>query len=140
LCSLAGLLAAIARAEPPTSSPVEELRTQIRANFFVPDPLPALAATTHRRFAPAPGVTAEALTYATQLGSRVPAILYLPDPPPRGGKLPAFIVVNGHGGDKYAWYSYFTGVTFARGGMAVLTYDQASAAPRAAPARATTTS
>jgi hypothetical protein len=63
---------------------------------------------------------------------RVPAILYLPDPLPRtkSGKIPAFIVVNGHGGDKYCWYSWYTGILYARGGMAVLTYDQAGEGER----------
>jgi hypothetical protein len=41
------------------------------------------------------------------------------------GRIPAFIVVNGHGGDKYSWYAWFTGITYARAGAAVLTYDQA---------------
>ena len=118
------------RADPLTPARVAQQRAQILANFFVPDPLPALAAKTHRSFAPAPGVAAEAITYTTQLGSRVPAILYLPDPLPKGGKVPAFVVVNGHGGDKYAWYAYFTGIAFARAGMAVLTYDQAGEGER----------
>ena len=111
-------------AEPLTAARVTELRVQIRENFFVPNPLPALDAKTHRKFSPAPGVAAEAVTYATELGQRVPAILYLPDPWPKGGKVPGFVVVCGHGGDKYSWYSFFTGVAFARGGVAVLTYDQ----------------
>jgi dienelactone hydrolase len=108
---------------------VTALRTQIRANFFVPDPLPALDAKTHRRFTPAPGVKAEAVTYATEFGTRVPAILYLPDPLP-AGKIPGFVVVTGHGGDKYSWYSWYAGIAFARGGMAVLTYDQAGEGER----------
>jgi dienelactone hydrolase len=110
----------------------ETLRKQILANFFVPQPLPALNAHSHRRFKPAPGVTAEAVTYATQFGMRVPAILYLPDPPPRtdSGKIPGFIVVNGHGGDKYSWYSFYTGILYARAGAAVLTYDQAGEGER----------
>lgn len=123
---------ALLRAEPLTAARVEELRAQIRSNFFVPEPLPALAAKTHRRFAPAPGVVAEAVTYATEFGTRVPAILYLPDPLPQGGKVPGFVVVNGHGTDKYAWYSYFTGIAFARAGVAVLTYDQAGEGERSA--------
>ncbi|HWA10771.1 MAG TPA: prolyl oligopeptidase family serine peptidase [Opitutaceae bacterium] len=117
------------RAEPLTPERVAALRAQIRANFFVPDPLPALDAKTHRRFSPAPGVAAEAVTYATEFGMRVPAILYLPDPLPKG-KIPGFIVVNGHGGDKYSWYSYYAGISFARGGAAVLTYDQAGEGER----------
>ncbi|MCU0917794.1 MAG: hypothetical protein MUC88_25010, partial [Planctomycetes bacterium] len=101
----------------------QQWRRQICGNFFVPEPPPALEATTYRRFAPAPGVRAEGLTYRTQFGLSVPAILYLPDPLP-AGKIPAFIVVNGHGGDKYSWYAWYTGILFARGGAAVLTYDQ----------------
>jgi hypothetical protein len=69
---LALMLLAGARGAPLTPAKTAELRAQIRANFFV-DPLPALAATTHRRFAPAPGVAAEALTYSTQHGTRGPA-------------------------------------------------------------------
>jgi dienelactone hydrolase len=117
-------------AEPLTAARIAELRARIRDNFFVPNPLPALDANVHRRFAPAPGVAAEAVTYATELGQRVPAILYLPDPLPQGAKVPGFVVVCGHGGDKYSWYSYFTGVTFARAGVAVLTYDQAGEGER----------
>jgi dienelactone hydrolase len=60
---------------------------------------------------------------------RVPAILYLPNPLPKG-RIPAVIVVDGHGGDKYSWYSYYAGITFARGGAAVLTYDQAGEGER----------
>jgi dienelactone hydrolase len=110
----------------------ESLQAKIRTNFFVPDPLPRLNAITHRCFEPAPGVMAEAITYATQLGTRVPAILYLPKPKPKTptGRIPGFIVVNGHGGDKYSWYSFYTGVLYARAGAAVLTYDQAGEGER----------
>ncbi len=48
-------------------------------------------------------MVAERITYSTLLGLRVPTILYLPASPK--GKIPALIVVNGHGGDKYAWYA-----------------------------------
>jgi dienelactone hydrolase len=110
-------------AEVVSDGRVVELRKQIRENFFI-DPLPALQAETHRKFEPAPGVSTEAVTYASQFGLRVPAILYLPKPLPKG-KIPAFIVVNGHGGDKSSWYAYFTGITYARAGAAVLTFDPA---------------
>jgi len=99
-----------------------ELQKKTRDNFFVPDPLPALDAKIYRTFSPAAGVKAQAVCYTTQYGVRVPAILYLPDPLPKG-KIPAFVVVNGHGGDKYCWYSFYTGILFARAGAAVLTYD-----------------
>lgn len=117
-------------AAPLAPSRVHELREQLRTNFFISTPLPALEATTHRRFSPARGVAAEAVTYATQHGTRVPAILYLPDPLPAGGKIPGVVIVTGHGGDKYSWYSYFAGIAFARGGAAVLTYDQAGEGER----------
>jgi dienelactone hydrolase len=126
---LAALLTLSLRGAPLTARRVDELRSQIRANFFVPSPLPALNAKTHRQFSPAPGVQAEAVSYTTEYGTRVPAILYLPDPMP-AGKIPAFIVVNGHGGDKYSWYSYYSGITYARAGAAVLTYDQAGEGER----------
>jgi dienelactone hydrolase len=105
--------------------PVDAWRAQMRENFFVTDPLPELKAETHRRFQPAPGVRAEAVTYGTQFGLRIPAIVYLPDPMPATarGKVPAFIVVNGHGGDKFSWYAFYTGILYARAGAVVLTYD-----------------
>jgi dienelactone hydrolase len=97
-------------------------RSTIRETLLIPDPLPPLSPRTHGRFEPAPGVTAERVTYGTQFGMRVPAILYLPRPLP-ASKIPAFIVVNGHGGDKYSWYAFYSGVLYARAGAAVLTYD-----------------
>lgn len=109
--------------QPMNSAREAELRKEIRADFFIPDPLPSLDAKIYRTFTPASGVKAQAVSYATESGVRVPAILYLPDPLPKG-KIPAFVVVNGHGGDKYSWYSFYTGILFARGGAAVLTYDQ----------------
>jgi dienelactone hydrolase len=122
----------LSSAESLTTEKRESLRAEIRENFFVPDPLPPLNAVTHRRFEPAPGVVAEAVTYATQLGTRVPAILYMPKPIPKTdiGRIPAFIVVNGHGGDKYSWYSYYSGILYARAGAALLTYDQAGEGER----------
>lgn len=129
-CLACGLMAfAVGHAAPLTPQQIDETRARMRANFFI-DPLPDLAAKTHRTFEPAAGVTVEAVTYATQFGLRVPAMLYLPNPLPAGGKVPAFIVVNGHGGDKYAWYAFYTGVAFARGGMAVLTFDPAGEGER----------
>src|SRR5580692_11172372 len=98
-----------------TAAQEAELRKEIRANFFVPDPLPATDAVVYRTFSPAPGVKAEAVSYTTQFGVRVPAILYLPDPLPKG-KIPGFVVVTGHGGDKYSWYAHYTGILFAHAG------------------------
>jgi len=118
--------------ESLTAEEQEVLRAKILENFFVPDSLPPLNPVTHRRFEPAPDVEAEAVTYATQLGTRVPAILYMPKPIPKTdtGRIPALIIVNGHGGDKYSWYSYYSGILYARAGAAVLTYDQAGEGER----------
>ena len=63
----------------------------------------------------APGGVAEAVTSATQGGTRVQAILYLPKRVPGGGKVPGFAVVNGHGGNTGSGYAYHTGL--ARGGL-----------------------
>jgi len=98
------------------------LREQIEETFWVPRPLPKLDAVLRSRFNPAPGVVGERVLYATQFGMRIPAILYWPDPMP-AGRLPGLIVVNGHGGDKYSWYSTYAGILYARGGAVVLTYD-----------------
>jgi hypothetical protein len=116
------LLSRQASAQNRTSSKEQELRRQIRAALFVPDQLPPLDAEVHGKFEPMPGVIAERITYNTLLGLRVSAILYLPNPRP-AGKIPALIVVNGHGGDKYAWYSFYSGMLYAQAGAAVLTYD-----------------
>jgi dienelactone hydrolase len=99
----------------------ERWRSQIRSTLFIPDPLPSLGPQTHGRFRPAPGVVAERVSYSTQFGLRVPAILYLPEQP--RAKVPALIIVNGHGGDKFSWYAFYSGILYARGGAAVLTYD-----------------
>jgi len=118
LASGIGATAAVLSADQITA-----WRSQIRSNFFLPQSPPALNPQTHRRFEPATGVTAEAVTYDSQFGLRVPTILYPPKPLPKGGKIPGFVVVNGHGGDKYSWYAFYTGIAYARAGAAVLTFD-----------------
>ncbi len=104
-----------------TPAQEQEWRSAIRAALFVPDRLPSLKAEVHGRFQPEPGIVAERITYNTLLGLRVPVILYRPESPK--GRIPALIVVNGHGGDKYAWYANYSGILYARAGAAVLTYD-----------------
>ncbi len=97
-------------------------RIEIKSALFVPDPLPPLAPASYGTFEPAPGVVAERISYGTQFGMRIPAILYRPARAP-AGKMPGLIVVNGHGGDKYSWYSFYTGILYAKAGATVLTYD-----------------
>lgn len=112
------LLAATAVANPRQA---EAWREQIKAALKIPTPLPALEPKTHGSFEAEPGIIVERVTYGTQFGLRVPAILYRPKSPT--GKIPALIVVNGHGGDKFSWYALYAGIAYARGGAAVLTYD-----------------
>jgi dipeptidyl aminopeptidase/acylaminoacyl peptidase len=99
----------------------DQWRKQIRQTFHIPATMPDLEAESHGRFEPEPDVIAERISYRTLHGMRVPAILYMPAKPM--GRIPALVVVNGHGGDKYSWYAFYTGILYARGGAAVLTYD-----------------
>jgi dienelactone hydrolase len=100
----------------------EDTRRRIAATLLVPDPAPALAPVSYGSFEPTPGVVAERITYGTEFGMRIPAILYRPAKP-GARKAPAIVVVNGHGGDKYAWYSFYTGMLYAKAGAFVITYD-----------------
>src|SRR5436309_3500982 len=83
------------------------LRSKIQQTFHVPDPLPALNAQKHGSFEVESGIVADRVTYTTQLGMLVPAIVYRPADV--SVKRPALIIVNGHGGDKYTWYAFYAG-------------------------------
>jgi len=100
----------------------DALRRQIRQTLHVPDPLPKLAGKTYGRFAPTKDVAADRVSFGTDYGLRVPAIVYH-----QAGatitKHPAIVIVNGHGGDKSSWYAYWAGILYARAGAVVLTYD-----------------
>jgi len=105
-----------------TPAQFDAWRAQIRKALYIPDPLPPLATKNCGAFSPAPGVIAERVAYATLFGMRVPAIVYSPQHSSTR-RLPALIIVNGHGGDKYSWYSFYSGILYARAGGVVLTYD-----------------
>jgi dienelactone hydrolase len=96
-------------------------RKQIKETLAIPNPLPPLAPAFYGSFSPEPGILAERVTYGTEYGMRVPAVIYRPEHVTHA--LPALVVVNGHGGDKYSWYSFYTGILYARAGAIVLTYD-----------------
>ena len=98
-----------------------ELRHKIDQALFVPDPLPELDPLQSGNFEVEPGITADRVTYSTEFGMRVSAIVYHPSD--ERIRRPALIIVNGHGGDKYSWYSIYAGILFARAGAVVLTYD-----------------
>lgn len=105
-----------------TDAQIKIWRQQMRRALYIPDPLPAAVPESYGSFAPTPGVIAERVTYRTAYDLRVPAIVYRPAERPRG-KMPAIVVVNGHGADKSSWYSWYTGILYARAGAVVLTYD-----------------
>lgn len=100
----------------------QALRQQIESRLHVPQPLPKTESKSYGQFSPASGVSADRVSYATDYGLRVPAIVYHA----AGAtitKHPALIVVNGHGADKSSWYAYWAGIVYARAGAVVLTYD-----------------
>ncbi len=136
--SVALLAASTARAQPtslhqpgsPFTSPIskpadqrqfDQWRREIKQALFIPNPLPPIATQNYGSFSPAVGVVAERVTYATLYGMRVPAIVYRPAK--ARGRLPGLVVVNGHSGDKTAWYAYYAGILYARAGAVVVTYD-----------------
>lgn len=96
-------------------------RREMRTALRVPDTLPELSPQTHGRFEATPDVVIEKVTYGTQFGMRIPAIVYSPKTAKE--RVPALIVVNGHGGDKYSWYALWSGILYARAGAIVLTFD-----------------
>lgn len=96
-------------------------RSEIRHQLYVPDTLPKLDAKTWSRFTPVAGVVAERVTYQTSANMLVPAVIYRPEH--SKGRLPGIVVVNGHGGDKFSWYAFWSGMMFARAGAVVVTYD-----------------
>jgi len=54
------------------------MRNQIKQALFIDDPLPALTPKSYGSFSPTPGVITERVTYGTNYGMRVPAIVYRP--------------------------------------------------------------
>jgi len=129
--NLAILLLALApglSAQILTPTAQAPLRRQIREALFVPDPLPPLDAQFHGMLRIDDNVEMERVSFGTEFGMRVPANLYLPSE--RDEKIPALIVVNGHGGSKSSWYAFYTGVLYAYAGAAVLTYDPAGEGER----------
>lgn len=112
----------------PDAALLATWRNGILRALHVPDPLPDLSPRVHGSFEPEPGIVAERVTYGTQFGLRVPAIVYRPRTVT--GPAPALIIVNGHGGDKFSWYAFYSGVAYARAGAVVLTYDPAGEGER----------
>ncbi len=99
----------------------EQWRREIREQLFIPNKLMPLDAKIWSSFSPVDGVIADRVTYETADGMIVPAIVYRPER--ILGKVPGIVVVNGHGGDKFSWYAFYSGMMFARAGAMVVTYD-----------------
>ncbi|HEU5179447.1 MAG TPA: prolyl oligopeptidase family serine peptidase [Candidatus Polarisedimenticolia bacterium] len=93
----------------------------MRETLSIPDPLPDLSPASHGGFDLDDAVRVERVSYGTQYGMRIPALLYLPRHP--AGRIPGLLIVPGHGGDKHSWYARYAGALYARAGAAVLTFD-----------------
>jgi hypothetical protein len=107
--------------DPASDRQFTAWREQAKAALFIPDEMPAPEAHDYGSFSPMAGVVAHRVTYASLYGMRVPAIVYRPDR--AQGKLPAVIVVAGHGGSKSTWYEVYAGLLYASAGAVVVTYD-----------------
>jgi dienelactone hydrolase len=108
-------------AHPASSAQFTKWREQALAALFLAGPRPPLAPRDFGTFQAMTGVVAHRVTYGTQFGMRVPAIVYRPEH--AQGKLPAVIVVAGHGGDKSTWYEVYAGLLYASAGAVVVTFD-----------------
>jgi dienelactone hydrolase len=111
---------------PPVAAPASDeqfarWREQASNALFLPRTAPPVAARDFGSFTPMPGVVTHRVTYNSQFGMRVPAIVYHPDHV--NGKVPAVIVVAGHGGSKSTWYEVYAGLLYASAGAVVVTFD-----------------
>jgi len=106
---------------PPTAKNLEPLREKSTASLHIDNLLPPLLKSTLISVNINQSIHIEHVTYATQDGQRIPAIVYAPNHPT--GKVPGLVVVNGHGGDKSSWYAVYTGLLYATAGAVVITYD-----------------
>jgi dienelactone hydrolase len=106
---------------PATDEQFAHWREQAKAALFLPKTMPPVAARNFGGFTPMQGVIARRVTYSTQFGMRVPAIVYRPEHV--RAKMPAIVVVAGHGGSKSTWYEVYAGLLYASAGAVVVTYD-----------------
>jgi dienelactone hydrolase len=96
-----------------------ELRAKMAAALTLPVERIPMDAQTHKT-TPGDGYTIESVTYASEPGSRVTALLYLPQ---SAAPVPAVIVACGHGGSKSALYAQYAGQLYAKMGFACLAVD-----------------
>ncbi len=67
------------------------------------------------------GIVIEKWVFTSEVGSRVPAVLYRPKQPK--GRMPAIVLTFGHGGSKSNWQYNYGGQVYARLGLACLALD-----------------
>ncbi|MDE1160373.1 MAG: acetylxylan esterase [Acidobacteriaceae bacterium] len=116
-CSLLVLASSL-----PAQTTDNTMRDAIRQAYDIPAQLPPLESHLWSSAEAMPGVSVDRVTYNTADGMVVPALIFRPTRPHKG-KLPGMVVVNGHGQDKYGWYSFYSGLMFAKAGAVVVTYD-----------------
>ena len=68
------------------------------------------------------GIRIEKWIFNSEQGSRIPALLYLPEKP-ASPELPAIVFTYGHGGSKSAWQYHYAGQLYAKLGLACLAFD-----------------
>lgn len=120
--SMTGAVEPALPSHPATAKQIDTWRREMHSDLFIPDPLPKLETQTYSSTEITPGVTIDKVSYVTGYGLRVPAVVYRPTHAP-AMRMPGIVVVDGHGADKSSWYSYYTGVLYARAGAVVVTYD-----------------
>jgi len=98
-----------------------QLRVQIREVLTFPEERTALDPKTHRR-RESPGYAIESVSYQSEPGSRVTALLYLPTQR-RVRPVPAIVMGAGHGGSKSALSYQYAGQLYASMGFACLVPD-----------------
>jgi dienelactone hydrolase len=107
--------------QPASTMQLNQWRNEVRKALFIPLPAPVIKPHVFDSFSPMPGIVVQHVTYGTQFGMRVPGVVYASRSPK--GKVPAVIVVAGHGGDKATWYEVYVGLLYAKAGAVVITYD-----------------
>ncbi len=121
IMAITGILTLQCNTNELSGEQIKAWRAGIKSALYIPDPHPPLDLEQHGSFQPEPGVIAERISYGSQFGLRIPAVLYRPQVV--SNKMPGLVIVNGHGGDKFSWYSFYSGILYARAGAAVLTFD-----------------
>ena len=96
-----------------------ELRREMRSILTLPSERIDLAPTTHRTRLEN-GCRIKSISYASEPGSRVTALLYIPS---EKSPVPAIVVACGHGGSKSCLYAQYAGQLYANMGFACLVPD-----------------